>query len=186
MLPSSKYKLDDELEVQADLMDRISQELTRAAREEAEAKDALARLEARLASDYRSGAEKGVTVGEIAGMVLRDADRVRAFNAHQDAIAAHSEWKGLLEAWRQKGFSISKLAELYGQNYFSPVSGGRRSTEDRPSHAARQAIRDAGGRGERAAFIAQQSVADAGVTPRTAPPTKTVAEMRGRQRRTVE
>lgn len=189
MLPVHKHRLDDELEVHADTMDRISQQVWAMNRREVEAKDALAKIEARRGADLRNAAEKGTTVGEIAGLVLRDPERIRAFNAHLNAMEEHAHWKSLLDAWRTKGFNIKTLADLHSANYYSPTSTIASSDQVTTSQqAARQAIRAASqtssfeGRRERAAFVAETSAAEAGLTPRARVPTKTVADMRTRRR----
>lgn len=145
LLAVDKHRLDDEFEIHADIADRIGQEVTRAARGEAEAKDRLAVLEARLGAQYRREAETKLTKDEVESLVLRDAERGSAFRAYQDAIADHSEWKTLRDAWKDKGYSIKGLSDLFGESYFALRAGGR-SRSSEPDMALRAALRDAPGR----------------------------------------
>jgi hypothetical protein len=148
LLPTNKHRLDDELEVHADMADRIGQEVTRAARAEAEAKDALAGVEARLAAKHkRSAAQEGAkaTVAEVDGLVLRDPERGQAFRAHQDAVAEHSEWKSLRDAWKEKSYAIKGLGELFGDGYYALRSAAPRRPAG-PDYPAREALQQAPGR----------------------------------------
>lgn len=141
MLPTSKHTLDDQLEVHAEHADGIAQEAARAARAEAEAKDRLAVLEARLGAQFRRDAEKS-TVAEIAGLVLRDADRADRFREYQQASQELAEWRSLQAAWKDKGYAIKALAELHHDGYFAVRSAGARRGAE-PDHGARAAMREA-------------------------------------------
>lgn len=126
-----KGSLDDELEVQAQVLDRIGREVARLERAEAEAKDTLAATEARLAAEYKDDEQKR-TVSELAGLVQRDRERVRDFQKLQDAKQAHGEWKSLYDAWKARGFAIKELAQLFVAQYFSLSDSvqGRGRTEE--------------------------------------------------------
>lgn len=159
LLTLDKHHLDDALVVQADIMERITREVTHAARHEAESKDHLVRLEGKLYGEGKGDNPKA-TVGEVSAMVQRDPDRLKAFNLHLTAIELHSEWKGLLESWKQRGYAIKTLADLYGANYFSPTSAGR-TYEAGTTERARDAMRES--RDARAADRAKDSAREAGI-----------------------
>lgn len=118
MLPCNKLRLDDELEVQPEIMERISRCVVRANSRALEAKDSLEQIVARLSLDEKLDDPK-LTKDLIEGAVRKNPERVRAWQKYQQARAEHEEWQGLYDAWRQKGFSLNKLCDLYASDYFS-------------------------------------------------------------------
>ena len=122
MLKSDRHSLDTELEMQADVFDRISQRVVQLGARVAEAKDQLSRTEARLLSDIADNAPSKMTVAQIDAQVKRHQDRRDDWSAYQQAISEHAEWENLREAWKQKGYSLKTLADLYSSNYFSATS----------------------------------------------------------------
>ncbi len=87
-----------------------------------------------------------MTVGAVDAKVKRDSGRIDKWEAYQRARATHEAWQGLLDAWRQKGFSIKTLADLYAAQYFSLSSTqssrpqpGRYDHADTSSERARRA-----------------------------------------------
>ena len=118
MLYINKHRLDDELQVQGDIMDRISTQVVLRNSAMIEAKDDLAKTEGRIAEDLRDTDVK-MTVGMMDAKVKRDPERLRAWTRYQAARAAHEAWAGLLDAWKQKSYSIKTLADLYAANYFT-------------------------------------------------------------------
>lgn len=127
-----KHHLDEELEIQAQTMDEISQQVARYNARMLEAKEDLAILEARLADDLREGDLK-LTKDQLEGKVRRDRERVKAWGRYQDARSQHEEWSLLLECWRNKGYSIKTMADLYSSDYFAATasSATTRSSERR-------------------------------------------------------
>lgn len=162
----NKHALDDALEEQADLMDRIGREVTRAARAEAEAEDALKREEGRLALALKRDGDK-MTVPEVAAAVRTHRDRLAAMRAFLDAAERHSEWKGVYAAWKDRGYSIKELAGLHASSYFTASSHNMPRDRVGARSADREAIQRASGerRDERAARIAQESAVEAGAEP---------------------
>lgn len=145
MLRVNKHRLDDELEIQPDIMDRISTQVVIHSSKALEAKDELAKLEGRLAEGFRDDDAK-LTVGAIDAKVKRDPERVRAWQKYQLARAEHEGWVGLLEAWRQKGYSIKTLADLYAAQYFtlsSTQTSERQRKRDEEQDENRAALRRA-------------------------------------------
>jgi hypothetical protein len=130
MLRINKHRLDDELEIQAELQERISAQVARLNSQMLEAKDDLAKVEARLTEDYRE--ESKATKDTVEAKVKRHPDRQAAWEKFQMKRADHEEWAGLLEAWKVKGFSIRELCELYGSQYFALSSHQTRHREERP------------------------------------------------------
>ncbi len=145
MLRVNKHRLDDELEIQPEIMDQISTQVVLRNNRMIEAKDDLARIEGRLADDVREDDPKA-GVAFIDSRVRREPERIEAFRRYQQARAEHEAWQGLLEAWKQKGYSIKTLSDLYNANYFSLSStqiSARRRSQDEASDDARAALRRA-------------------------------------------
>lgn len=128
LLPTSKHALDDELERQADVQDRISVAVAQAGMAATKAKDNLARVEASLLQDVHTNAAnegKKLTVDQAGGFVRRHRDRMRAFDELCRCQAEHEEWQGIYEAWRSKGFNLKALGALFEAQYFTINSAGK-------------------------------------------------------------
>lgn len=138
MLRVNKHRLDDELEIQAEVMDRIGQQLTLANSRAIEAEDSLKKVEARLFREFKDAGEK-VTDATAKSESLRHRDRTQAWEAYQLTRATHQEWQVLYEAWKARGFSLKELGELFGTQYFQINSIQRRDDTD----AIRERMRDA-------------------------------------------
>lgn len=134
MLPVWKHRLDDELELQPQVMEEISTEVTIRNSRALEAKDLLARTEARLTEDLREDDPK-LTVNALAARLAREPERIKAWQDYQRARSDYEKWVGLLEAWRNKGYSIKTLADLYAAQYFS-----LNSTHNQPQALTRPRI----------------------------------------------
>ncbi len=144
----NKHTLDDELEEQPDIMDRISRKIVELNSKAQEAKDELAKTEGRIAEDVKESDPK-LSLPVIDAKVKRSPDRVRAWQRFQNARAELEEWQGLLEAWKQKGYSIKTLADLYAANYFSVNSttmSDRQKRRHDDSGEARASLRRASSR----------------------------------------
>lgn len=161
LLHISKHRLDDELEIQADHQERISAQVTRLNTRVLQAKEDLAKVEARLFLDFKDSDEK-LTEAQVKAKILRHGERERAAKLLQECRQDHEEWSGLLDAWKGRGYNIKTLAELYGSQYFALRSVTPRT--NRPPGESRS---------ERAAREAEHSAREAGLEPR-------------RQRRRVE
>ena len=118
MLTTHKHRLDDELEVHAPMMERINREVVTHNSRMLELKDKLGRLGGRLGEDLKDDDPKA-TVSLIDGRVKKHPDRLRAWELYQQARAEHEQWTGLADAWKQKGYSIKTLADLYAASYFA-------------------------------------------------------------------
>lgn len=118
LLMIHKHRLDDELEIQAQVMDQISTQVVIQNSRSLEAKEALSQIESRLLEDARDSDTK-VTVSQAEAIVKRNPERRRTWEKYQQARAEHEAWVGMLEAWRQRGYSIKTLADLYAAQYFT-------------------------------------------------------------------
>lgn len=146
MLPVNKHRLDDELEIQPDIMDRIATQVVIRNSRMIGAKEELAKVEGRLVEDLRDGDTK-TTIGVIDAKIKRDPGRIRAWQEYQKARSEHEEWAGLLDAWKQKGYAIKTLADLYAAQYFTLNShqiSQRQRQRDEASDDLRASMRKAG------------------------------------------
>lgn len=135
MLRVDKLRLDDELEVQAEVRQRIAEEVAKLNTRMLEAKDALARTEANLLEDAKDNDPK-LTVDMARAKVLRSTDRQRAWSSYQASRETFEMWKDLLESWDTKGHKLRDLGGLYIGDYFAIKSVSR--AEDRPRREVRQ------------------------------------------------
>jgi hypothetical protein len=130
MLRINKHRLDDELEVQSQVMDDISSQLTVLNSRMLEANDNLKLIEARLFRELKDDSEK-ITDKAADAMVKQDPQRKRAWQQAQAARAEHEDWTGLYDSWKARGYSIRDLCGLFVAQYFTidSFTGGR---DDRP------------------------------------------------------
>jgi hypothetical protein len=148
MIAVNKHRLDDELEVQPDVMERIASQVVVRNSRMLEAKDDLTRVEGRLTLEAKEDDPK-LTVDGVSAVVKRSTERTRAWQKFQQARHEHEEWVGALEAWRQKGYSLKTLSDLYAAQYFSVNSTSvspRQQARNERDDDARAAIRVAGAR----------------------------------------
>jgi hypothetical protein len=130
----NRHRLDEELELQAFVAERISAEVARLNSRQLHLADALKGVEARLLLDLKDNGEK-LTVAEIDAKIRRSRERAAAFGEFQAARFDHDEWMGLQDAWRQRSYALKDLANLYSSDYFSAtqVSAGSSRSADRAS-----------------------------------------------------
>lgn len=158
MLAINRHNLDAELEVQADVMERISAEMVKANTAHRQTKDDLARIEGELSSDLKG--EK-TNAEERAARIKRNPARQTAWRELQEAQAMAEQWQGLYDSWKQRGYSIKTLSDLYAANYFTV------SSHTAPQQAGREALQhQRESRHDRAAAAAIASAHEAGVKPR--------------------
>lgn len=145
LLRTNKHRLDEELEAQAELQDRIAQEANLRDRDADRLADELKRIEGRLAADAKASDPK-LTVDQVGAKVRRDRERLAAWERWQEALHEAREWSSLLEAWKVKGFTLRDLGALYGSDYFSltQTSVGGGPSEGDMRRLIRDASRDAG------------------------------------------
>ena len=147
MLPLHKHRLDDDLEIQPQLMEQIASSVVVTNSRMLEAKESLAQLEGRLLTDLKDDDPK-LTVAMIDASIRRDPQRTQKWMKYQEARATHEKWVGLLDAWKQRGYSIKTLADLYSAQYFSldhhqarPKHPGRPDNSPDAQDQARAAMR---------------------------------------------
>lgn len=140
MLRVNKHRLDEELETQAEIMDRISDRISALSARASEAENDLKLTEARLFRDFKSDDEK-LTDKAADSAVKRHQERISAFRRSISASQELAQWYGLHEAWKARGFSINKLCDLYAAQYFTKDSHSVSPRSDRRRGEA-EALRD--------------------------------------------
>lgn len=133
MLRVDKLRLDDELELHADVRQRIAEEVARLNTRMLESQDELKRVESRALEDAKDGNTEAVAKGKA----LRDPDRRRAFAVFQERRETYEMWKELLESWDAKGHKLRDLGSLYIGDYFAI------KTVDRTEHRPRREVHPA-------------------------------------------
>ena len=134
LLPIDKNRLDDALEVQAQMTYEITAEIIAASTRMVWCKEDLDKIDAEIYVSLRDGSK--TTEGEIKANQLLDNRNKGAFASYQDAKRDHERWVSLLDAWRARGFSLTTLANLHSANYFAVNSAGK----ERDYSANRQAL----------------------------------------------
>lgn len=116
MLRINRHRLDEELELQAELMDRISSQVAVLNSQQLEAKEELSRIEARLFLEL-----KGDKVSNEAANaeVRKHRERITAWQRYQVARQTCEDWQGLLSAWTARGYHIKVIADLFIAQYFA-------------------------------------------------------------------
>ena len=142
LLRIQKHRLDDELEMQAELLQQISECVVIAKSDALYAKDQLDRLEGQLYSDAKLDYPKA-TVPELHGITMKDSDRIAAWQKYQKARHTQEDWEGLHEAWKSRGFALRALVDLRLANYYTSDSSGSESDYDRGRKALSEARRAA-------------------------------------------
>lgn len=130
MLRVNKNRLDDELEVQAEVMDRISDRVAKLAALVSEAENNLKTTEARLYREFKEDDTKA-TDKATESAVKRHRDREAAFGLLVERTSTLAQWTGLHAAWKARGFSISSLCDLYTAQYFTKNSHSISNRSDR-------------------------------------------------------
>ena len=135
LLRVNKHRLDEELEIQAEVMDRISDRMAQISARAAEAEQELKAAEARIYRQIKDGDEK-MTEKAADNAVRRHQDRIRA---HERMVLVNQElaqWQGLYAAWKARGFSISSLCDLYLGQYYTKDSHSSRTDQRRSEEVA--------------------------------------------------
>lgn len=126
MLRIQEHHLDEELIIQAETMWRICERVRVMDGRVLETADALKRAEGEAFSARKLD---GGTDKESEQAARNDDGRKAAWQRWQLARSEQQAWQSMLEAWKAKGYAISKLCDLYAAQYFTKDSA--RSIGDR-------------------------------------------------------
>lgn len=121
MLRINKHRLDEELELQAEIQWRISEEMNSAGAKVAELKDRLGQVEAEAAKALLEQFP-GLGDAKIKDQVRASPMRIRASAAYNSAKTIHERWISMHSAWVSRGFSLKSLCDLHHSDYFAVSS----------------------------------------------------------------
>lgn len=124
LLPTDKNNLDAEVERHAEIAGAIAREVALAEATRDETSDVLKIVEARLLVEIKNSADK-VTDTEAKAKVLIEPSRIDAADQLVVTDTLYKRWRGLQDAWRDKGFGHRVLTDLYVANYFTTSSSTR-------------------------------------------------------------
>lgn len=142
MVRINRHRLDDELEINAQMMEEIGQQAAAADRRAIALKLAYEQVAARLVRNIKANDPK-VTAVLLESEITLDRDCCTAQQAHAEAHQVAAEWSALSKAWYQRGFDMKALSELYVAQYFVINSTGRAERKPEIDQAARAAMRSA-------------------------------------------
>lgn len=150
MLRINKLRLDDELEIQAQVQEQIGFVAAQLSARMLEMKDILARVESELIDTLKERDTKA-TVDQCKARMMRDPRRLQAWENLQRARLEHDQWDSLLQAWITKGYKLADIGGLYASDYFAIRSigkpdGERRREVNAADEESRSAMRRAGER----------------------------------------
>lgn len=135
MLRVDKHRLDEELEVQAEVMGRISDRLAQVAAKATETEQELKAIEARIYRQLKDDDGK-LTDKAADNAIRRSQERVKAYDRLILVNHELAQWQGLYAAWKARGFSISSLCDLYLGQYYTKDSHSGRTDQRRSEEVA--------------------------------------------------
>lgn len=152
MLRINRHRLDDELEIHADVLDRIGQEVARHNSRMLEAKKQLSAVKAQVIEQLKADDPK-MTNPMAEDAAARDRDYSEAWAKYQVARQAHEEWESAYKAWYQRGFDLKALGDLFANQYFaiSDIRGPYPENTENFRRRAREASEQTDERRRRAA-----------------------------------
>lgn len=117
-LPINKHRLDDELEIQADIHYRLASKVADLNEKVSISKEDLKICEAGMVKKVTKDDVK-LTVKQMDAAVQLSERYQEAANAYRTAQYELEKAQGLLDAWRQKGFALKVLADLSMASYYA-------------------------------------------------------------------
>lgn len=140
MLRINKDRLDDELEIQSEIQQRIAMQVSELNTQMLDAKEGLKQVEADVTHRVRrASGDTRVTDKQVESEMLRSEDRIQAFQRYSRIREQHERWSSMLESWRQRGFSLKTLADLYTAQYFTIDTAYKKRVEEERRESMRQA-----------------------------------------------
>lgn len=118
MLKINRHRLDEELEVNSDIQERIGREVARRNSLMLEAKRMLTETEARVIADLKE-ADPKLSNPIAEKEAQRHRDYRAAWTSYQVARQEHEEWEAAYKAWITRSYDLKALGELYGFQYFT-------------------------------------------------------------------
>lgn len=118
MIRINRHRLDDELEINAQVMEEIGRTVSRLNGVQLELKRKLAIAEAKAISELKE-ADPKMSNPIAEKEAARDRDVNRAWEAWQGSRAELEEWESVQKAWYQRGFDLKALGDLFAHQYFA-------------------------------------------------------------------
>ena len=118
MLKINRHRLDDELEINSEIADKIGQRVAKLNSWQLEAKRQLEITDAKVIARLKDADPK--MTNPIAEKEARSSrDYETAWKAFQTARLEYEEWESIQKAWYQRGFDLKALGDLFGNQYFA-------------------------------------------------------------------
>ena len=134
----NRHRLDDELELQADHMDRIGREVAQATRAEADARRSFERAEATIIREAMQDDGK-LSHAKASSDAKLHRDWEKPWTVYQNAKQTLLEWESVQKSWYQRGFDLTALGELFAHQYFVVDSLGGKQEQAQTRSAQREA-----------------------------------------------
>lgn len=145
MLPINRHRLDEELEINAQVMDDIGRSVAKANSLMLEAKKQVEIVEAQESERLREASDK-MTNPQIEREVRRSRAYKDAWDHYQRLRHDHEEWESLYKAWTSRSYDLKALGELFAAQYFviDSVTGyaAKRPGQEEPLRARMRAASD--------------------------------------------
>lgn len=145
-LPVDKFGLDDELCQQSELLFKVSEAYEEALAKRDELKERLATIDAELDGEIREELEKNdekATDPKVKALVQADIKHQKAFTAYAQAKLLAGKLSALKDSFKDRGFMIRALGDLYVANYFEQKSvQGTSNTDTVVYHQRRARLAD--------------------------------------------
>ncbi len=135
MLPIDKHRLDEELEVQAEVQWRIAERLAKSNADRDDLKDVYERVRAEVAEDVLLHTP-GLAAAKVDAKVIVTPRRIRGWEDYLESKKVSERWYVLHEAWRARGFALKSLCDLSASNYFAVDSHTVQSLDVKEARAA--------------------------------------------------
>lgn len=145
-----KFNLDEEIERQADLTYRVSQQVTLAISNRDQAKAELLLIESRIEMMIRRGAgDQRVTDKQVEARRNKHQKVVQARQALITAVQRVNQWSDLKEAFVNRGHALRNLVELYVNEYYASKGiSGRGDVKEIDAGIGRRAMAEARKKGK--------------------------------------
>lgn len=139
MLRINRHRLDDELEINAQIMEMIGREVAKHNSRMLEMKKGVDSTEARVMADLKD-ADPKMSNPVAEKEAKRNKDYLSAWSAYQLARQTHEEWEAVYKAWVTRSFDLKALGELFAHQYFAIDS--IHAPNLAPSEGTRTAMRE--------------------------------------------
>ncbi len=135
LITIDKHRLDEHLATNAAVMEQIGRQVAWAENDVRHIKKRLESIEAKVIAELRTDDEK-MSNAVAEKEARRDARWTEQWEKYSDAQHHHAEWVAAEAAWKQRGWDLRAMTDLYGHQYFE-------LTTTTSPDSVRRAMRDA-------------------------------------------